>query len=191
VGPVTDGDTIKVTGCADAGTVRLILIDTPEVFFGAECYGQEASNYTKSLLTGAVVGLERDVSNTDAYGRYLRYVWHAGQLFNERIVRDGYAALFVYPPDLKHQARIEAAEAEARAANRGLWAACGGVNTPATPTPGGGYSLPACYTPGQNTCNCSDFATHAHAQWFHDNYDPTDINNLDGDNDGLACESLP
>jgi len=49
VSSVTDGDTIKVTGCADAGTVRLILIDTPEVFFGAECYGKEASNYTKSL----------------------------------------------------------------------------------------------------------------------------------------------
>ena len=53
------------------------------------------------------------------------------------------------------------------------------------------FSLPTCYQPGANTCNCPDFTTHAWAQWFHDNYDPTDINKLDSDHDGVVCESLP
>ena len=53
------------------------------------------------------------------------------------------------------------------------------------------YSLPACYAAGQNSCNCSNFTTHAYAQWFHDTYDPTDVNRLDSDHDGVVCESLP
>ena len=53
------------------------------------------------------------------------------------------------------------------------------------------FSLPACYVAGQNTCNCSNFTTHAWAQWFHDIYDPADVNRLDADHDGLVCESLP
>ena len=54
-------------------------------------------------------------------------------------------------------------------------------------------SMPLCYHAGQNTCNCSDFPTQAQAQaqWFHDGYDPTDINRLDANHDGLVCESLP
>ncbi|MEO9256062.1 MAG: excalibur calcium-binding domain-containing protein [Tepidiformaceae bacterium] len=42
-----------------------------------------------------------------------------------------------------------------------------------------------------NTCNCSDFTTHNQAQWFHDTYDPSDVNRLDGNHDGVVCESLP
>ncbi len=44
---------------------------------------------------------------------------------------------------------------------------------------------------GRNSCNCSNFTTHAYAQWFHDTYDPTDVNQLDSDHDGSVCESLP
>ncbi|WP_322795088.1 thermonuclease family protein [Tepidiforma sp.] len=144
---VVDGDTIDVGGCADAGRVRLILIDTPEIFGGARCFSREASDYTKQFLLGRTVGLERNVSNTDRYGRFLRYAWLDGELFNERIVRDGYAVLAEFPPDLKYRDRIAAAEAEARAANRGLWAACGGIDRPATPTPVGVASPTPTRTP--------------------------------------------
>ena len=43
----------------------------------------------------------------------------------------------------------------------------------------------------QNSCNCSDFTTHSWAQWFHDTYDPGDVNRLDSNHDGVVCESLP
>ncbi len=60
-----------------------------------------------------------------------------------------------------------------------------------TPTQTSSYQVPGCYRAGQNNCNCSDFTTHSWAQWFHDTYDPTDINKLDADHDGVVCESLP
>lgn len=50
------------------------------------------------------------------------------------------------------------------------------------------YSLPRCYS---SDCDCSDFSTQAYAQWFHDNYDKQDKHRLDGNKDGVVCESLP
>lgn len=191
---VVDGDTFD---CQDGDRVRLILIDTPEVHGREDCYGREASDYTKRNLLGKTVQLERDVSETDRYGRLLRYAWLGGELYNERIVRDGYARLATFPPDVKYLDRIQAAEREAREANRGLWGACPGDTTPtptatATPPPTKPpYTVPACYVPGRDSCNCSDFTTQDHAQWFHNNYDPADVNHLDNDNDGVVCESLP
>ena len=62
-------------------------------------------------------------------------------------------------------------------------------------TPAGGaasFTPPACYRAGANTCDCSDFTSHASAQWFHDTLDPTDISKLDGpDHDAVVCENLP
>ena len=57
---------------------------------------------------------------------------------------------------------------------------------PAPPAP----TKPA--NPG-DTKNCSDFATHAAAQAWFNTYYPYygDVARLDGDNDGIACESLP
>jgi micrococcal nuclease len=134
VSNVVDGDTIDVNGCADAGRVRLILVNTPEISPG-ECFGKQAREYTTQKLLNRQVGLEKDKTNTDRYDRFLRYVWVDGELFNERLVRDGYAALGVYPPDLKYQSRIAAAQQDAKANQRGLWPVCGGIGVPGTPTP--------------------------------------------------------
>ncbi|MBE7518440.1 MAG: thermonuclease family protein [Thermoflexaceae bacterium] len=131
---VVDGDTIDVSGCGDRGRIRFILVDTPEISPG-ECFGKEPSAYTKAKLLNHQGGLENDVSNKDRFGRNLRYIWLDGELFNERLVRDGYAALAVYPPDVKYQARIAASEQEAKTNSRGLWPVCGGVGVPGTPTP--------------------------------------------------------
>jgi hypothetical protein len=38
----------------NAQRVRLVQIDTPEVYFGAECYGRQASATTKRLLPEGV-----------------------------------------------------------------------------------------------------------------------------------------
>jgi hypothetical protein len=40
--------------------------------------------------------------------------------------------------------------------------------------------------------DCSDFRTHRQAQHFFETHNPRrDPHNLDGDNDGIACEDLP
>jgi competence protein ComEC len=60
---------------------------------------------------------------------------------------------------------------------------------PVSPPPQGvGFTVPPC---AATDCDCKDFTSHAHAQWFYENYDPGNRHRLDGDNDGIACESLP
>ncbi len=128
---VIDGDTFDVEGCADAGRIRLVLIDAPETHFGgARCFGAESMEFARRTLDGKQVGLERDRSDTDRNGRYLRYAWVDGQLFNELTVRQGYAAWNEYPPDLKYTDRIRAAQDDAKAASNGLWRECGSISAP-------------------------------------------------------------
>lgn len=75
VAKVIDGDTIMAN---DGMTIRLIGIDTPETVDPRRpvgCFGKEASNFTKQLLLGKQISVEKDVSETDKYGRLLRYVY--------------------------------------------------------------------------------------------------------------------
>ena len=143
---VADGDTITVDLNGERSSVRLIGIDTPETFVTRtgykECYGAEASAFAKeTLVPGTVVYLERDITDTDRYDRLLRYVWvDAGSvgagppgqaaLFNELLVRDGYAIPYPYAPDNREQPRFEAAADEAASTNLGIWCSCGGERIP-------------------------------------------------------------
>lgn len=106
--------------------MRLILVDAPEVGDNRECFGDEATRFVEDLLSpGERVRLERDVSETDRFGRLLRYVYlDDGRMLNELLVAEGYASVATFPPDLRHLDRMRAAEREARTAGRGLWSAC-------------------------------------------------------------------
>lgn len=123
---VVDGDTLEINLDGRAWRLRLILVDTPEVYGHEDCYGQQASARTKALLPrGTPVRLERDVTETDRYGRLLRYVYLPdGRMLNEILVAEGYARIATFPPDVHHVERIRAAEASARLSKAGLWAAC-------------------------------------------------------------------
>lgn len=90
-----------------------------------ECFGHEASEYNRAVVLGKTVGLEKDVSETDQFGRLLRYVWLDGEMVNAALVRDGYAQASAYPLDVKYQTLFSTLQGEAREAARGLWgAAC-------------------------------------------------------------------
>jgi len=139
VASVTDGDTIKVQMASGVvERVRLTGIDTPETKDPrtvVECFGREASAETLKLLPpGTAVRLETDVELRDRYGRLLAYVWRLpdGLFVNEALVRDGWAAPYRYPPNVKYADEISRLGAAARAANLGLWGACGGTDTPAS-----------------------------------------------------------
>ena len=75
VASVTDGDTIRVVLDGQNVPVRYIGIDTPEIHSGFEWMGPEAAAANERLVAGQQVVLEKDVSETDRYGRLLRYVW--------------------------------------------------------------------------------------------------------------------
>ncbi len=116
---VIDGDTIIIEG---GYRVRYIGIDTPEIHPELEAYGREALQANRKLVEGKEVRLERDVSETDKYGRLLRYVFVDGVFVNAELVREGLAYAKAYPPDTKYQAYLDELEAEARQAGRGIWA---------------------------------------------------------------------
>jgi micrococcal nuclease len=135
---VVDGDTIEVTvteiapgpggGFTEVGQgydVRLIGIDTPESVkpgTPVECFGKEASAATKALLDHQEVRLVKDVEETDRYGRLLRYVYLEDEMANARLVANGYATAYTYPPNVRHADLFVQLEREAREDDRGLWA---------------------------------------------------------------------
>jgi micrococcal nuclease len=130
---VVDGDTIVVRVEGREERVRYIGIDTPESVqpdMPVECFGREASRENERLVEGRTVYLEKDVSDTDRFGRLLRYVHvddpRSGErLFvNLELVRRGYGGAVTFPPDVRHERDFRAAEREAREAGRGLWGAC-------------------------------------------------------------------
>jgi micrococcal nuclease len=116
---VIDGDTIVIEGNY---RVRYIGIDTPEIRPALEAYGLEAWQANRELIEGKLVRLERDVSETDRYGRLLRYVYVDDVFVNAELVRLGLAEAIAYPPDTKHQDYFEELEAAARKAGLGIWA---------------------------------------------------------------------
>lgn len=119
---VIDGDTIELE---DGRKVRYIGINTPESVDprrSPQCFGKEASAFNRELVEGKNVRLEKDVSETDKYGRLLRFVYlEDGTFVNERLVSEGYAAASPYAPDISKKDFFKAAEVEARQAGRGLW----------------------------------------------------------------------
>jgi micrococcal nuclease len=125
---VVDGDTIDISPSVEGRSrIRLIGMDTPEVHFGTQPYGPEASAFAKRELEGEEVGLELDVQKIDPYGRLLAYVYvPSGEMFNETLLEEGYAQVATFPPNVKYVDRFLEAQREARAANRGLWGLASG-----------------------------------------------------------------
>ena len=118
---IVDGDTIDVLINGTQYRVRYILMDTPEM--SGEPLAVEATEANRQLVEGKTVLLEKDVSETDRYGRLLRYVYVDGLMVNEELLRRGLATVATYPPDVKYVDRFRQVQAEAQAAGIGLWAA--------------------------------------------------------------------
>lgn len=124
---IVDGDTIWAVVDGREERVRYIGIDAPEVSDPPEPFGAVARDVNEQLVAGRTVFLQRDVSDTDRFGRLLRYAWlppaREGPwlLVNAELVRRGFAHARTYQPDVTHQAVLRAAEREAREAGAGLW----------------------------------------------------------------------
>jgi micrococcal nuclease len=202
---VVDGDTIDISPSANGlSRVRLIGMDTPEVYYGTQPYGPKASAFAKRELEGEEVRLELDVQKVDPYGRLLAYVYLPnGEMFNETLLEEGYAQVATFPPNVKYVERLLDAQREARAANRGLWGLSAGELCQQTDRDngiGGGCSgsesesSPASQPPSagnsaDSNLDCAGFETHEEAQRVLEQ-DPSDPHYLDGDGDGVACEEL-
>jgi endonuclease YncB( thermonuclease family) len=116
---VIDGDTIVVEMGGQTYSVRYIGVDTPEA--GQYGFGQ-ATEANRQLLAKGPLHLQKDVSETDQYGRILRYVFAGDVFVNAELVRLGYAYADTWPPDVKYSDYFVQLQREARETARGLWA---------------------------------------------------------------------
>jgi micrococcal nuclease len=132
---VVDGDTLQL---ASGERVRLIGIDTPEMHESDKLYrdslrsgqdartikamGKKAYEFTRALLEGKRVSLEFDVEKYDRYERLLAYVYlKDGTFVNAEIVKQGYASLMTFPPNVKYVDLFLKLFREAHQEERGLW----------------------------------------------------------------------
>jgi len=178
---VYDGDTVEVEMGGRVYDVRYIGVDTPE---REQPYYDEAFDVNFNMVKNKTVILVQDVSNTDQYGRLLRYVYLPdGTFVNAELLRNGYGRTINIPPDVAHENEFARLQREARREGLGLW----GLEE--------NKALPAgCVTCTKNAHDCSDFNTQRQAQaCFETCMDLVgeDIHNLDGGGDGVVCESLP
>lgn len=210
---VVDGDTVKLS---NGQVVRYIGIDTPETVHPSlpvQCYGIEASDKNRSLVEGKEVKLEKNVSETDKYGRLLRYVWLGNLMVNEMLVRDGYAKSSTYPPDVKYQDRFLTAQRLAQNEQKGLWGdVCNPPQPTATQTPSQSpqtvvsppsttvqtqpppqpvqQTQPSPQTSGSYACDCSktcpNMSSCEEAQY---QLNVCGCTRRDADKDGIACDA--
>jgi len=203
---IVDAETIEVEAAVGRATVRYIGVDAPETAAldsTVGCFGREASNRNKELVEARTVFLERDESETDEFGRLLRYVYlEDSQMVNELLIAEGFALASRSPPDVKHQDRLGAAQQQARDAGRGLWGpACRPTMTPtsrpvsvpsvptqtATPTaPPSENCSPAyptlCIPPPPPDLDCRQ------VPFRRFQVSPPDPHKFDPNSDGIGCE---
>lgn len=139
---VVDGGTLAITLKGRPEKVRLIGVDTPEVYESDKLHrdaartgqdeqtiqalGKRASAFAKSLVhPGDTVALEYGQELRDKYHRLLAFVWLAeGRMLNEILICKGYAnALTRYPFRSDYMERFRACERQAREQSKGLWGA--------------------------------------------------------------------
>lgn len=125
---VIDGDTVDVDINGQTERIRLIGLDTPETVDPrkpVQCFGKEASDKAKSILTGQKVKIETDPSQglRDKYGRLLAYIFLPdGTLFNQTMIEEGYGHEYTYNLPYKYQTEFKASQVRVRELKKGLWA---------------------------------------------------------------------
>ncbi|NEQ48196.1 MAG: thermonuclease family protein [Leptolyngbya sp. SIOISBB] len=199
-----DGDTLRLQLKGSATTIRLACIDAPE---SNQAVGSDASARLAQLLPEGSPVTVREV-DTDRYGRTVAEVYKAGQSVGLQLVTEGYAVVYDRYLHGCTETRDDYLQAEARAMAAQLnfwsqdnpvmpWDCRQGDRDTSTETtselappletaPEPTSHLPACVN---SDCDCGDFSTQEQAQAVLNAF-PGDPHRLDGDDDGLACESL-
>lgn len=120
---VVDGDTVKL---ADGRTLRFIGVDTPEIGHEgrpSQPFAAEAARDLSALLKAhPAVDLRYDAERHDTYRRVLAHLFLGdGRSVEVWLLEQGFATLLTVPPNVWNVDCYQAAEAQARAARRGIW----------------------------------------------------------------------
>jgi micrococcal nuclease len=209
---VIDGDTMEVRfPNGETDTVRLLGVDTPETTLSRVSpdefegipdttagrdhlynWGQKATQFAEAELDGTVVRITVDgqADRRGYYGRLLVYIYVDGENFNKRLLTDGYARM--YDSSFAQRNEFRASESTAQRTSTGLWdfeATSTPTDTPANEeSDSPSNDIPP--LPADGDYDCSHFDTQKQAQQVLNEFSG-DPHRLDGDSDGIACESLP
>lgn len=124
---IIDGDTIIIEG---GKKVRYIGVDSSEITYLQkdtpiyECFAKEALDENKKLVLGKTVRLVKDVSDTDKYGRLLRYVYVDNIFVNDYLIKKGFVKTMIIKPDTKYAPLFYNSQNEAKLNKIGLWQFC-------------------------------------------------------------------
>jgi len=183
---VVDGDTFDISEPVQGmDRVRLIGVDTPEVYGGEEPCGPEASEYTTRRLEGERVSLEIGEDPEDPYGRLLAYIFIGNEFYNETLVEEGLAKAESYPPNTKYDGQLESAEemavapscsSDSSASASASESASDSASASASPSGGGKLNN------GVDDVNCEDLSGPVQVG-------ANDEDNLDSDGDGVGCDT--
>ncbi len=198
---VGDGDTLRIRQSGQVMTVRLACVDSPER--AQSPWGQQSTSRLKQLLPPGTPVQVRTITR-DRYGRTVAELYLGKHSVNLQMVKDGQAV--VYRQYLSGCAATKdqylQAEVQAKKQRLGFWNQQSPVmpwdyrrgkssSSPRQPTevapPVQTQTLPSCIN---SDCNCNDFKTQIQAQQVLNAFG-RDQYRLDGDKDGVACESLP
>jgi micrococcal nuclease len=126
-----DGDTVVL---ADGRKVRYLNVDTPETVkenTPVRCYGKEASNFNRDIISGREIFMLSDKESQDKYKRELRIVFVTGfdttkvdQSVNALLVRKGFARASIISPNTTYASLFQSLENEAKSQKLGVWGNC-------------------------------------------------------------------
>ena len=180
---IGDGDTLRVREANRIVNLRLACLDAPET--SQAPYGIQARQQVQALVPiGSSVELR--IKTIDRYGRSVAELSRGGRNINQALVASG--AAFVYWQyiqgcDRQTYGRLET---EARLKRLGVWGVSGGAMRPWDYRSRPRKPDSSSNVPGGRRYTCKQISSYAQAQGLlrqghHD---------LDGDGDGVACESL-
>ena len=115
---VIDGDSVELNGNEK---LRLLGIDCPEK---GDIFHDSALAVLSKLVLNREITLKFDNRRRDGYGRLLAYIYVDTLLVNAYILRNGLAAVYLFPDNQKNVAmsnRLIEAQREAILENRGIW----------------------------------------------------------------------
>jgi endonuclease YncB( thermonuclease family) len=124
---VVNGETIVVEIDGVRQTVRYLGIDVPT---GDACYVEESTEANRALVEGQTVIIERQASDVDARGNWVRDVWVENEdglpvLVSQQMVANGAAEARISEPNTRFAGWLQQSQADAEANGEGLWGACG------------------------------------------------------------------
>lgn len=123
---VIDGDTVKLS---NGKLLRYIGLDTPEIrvkkdgqfVYDPQPLALEAKEYNRKLVEGKAIKVEFDIEKKDRYGRLLGYCFVGNIFVNAKLIEEGYAVLYTFPPNIKYVDLFVKLQRQARQNNKGLW----------------------------------------------------------------------